>query len=103
MGPMTAPAEVITCVDCGGRGHLISFPAEDGRWEAGEGVTYRCADCLDRWDLVLEEADVNDDPGASAAWRSTTGARDHGRPVRRPLSAGSGPPTPRRAPAPVWA
>ena len=62
MDPMTAPAEVITCVDCGGRAHLISFPPEGGRWEPGEVVTYRCADCLDRWDLVLEEDDVDGDP-----------------------------------------
>jgi len=55
---MTSPAEVIVCVDCGGRAHLISYPPEDGFWEAGEIVTYRCADCLDRWDLVLTEDDV---------------------------------------------
>ena len=58
---MTGPAEVIICVDCGGRAHLITYPPEDGRWEAGEIVTYRCADCLDRWDLVLEEADLEDE------------------------------------------
>ncbi len=57
---MTAPAEVITCIDCGGRAHLISYPPEDGVWEAGEIVTYRCADCLDRWDLVLTEDDVDE-------------------------------------------
>ena len=57
---MTGPAEVIVCVDCGGRAHLISYPPEDGVWEAGEIVTYRCADCLDRWDLVLTEDDVED-------------------------------------------
>jgi hypothetical protein len=26
-------------------------------WFAGDIVSYRCADCLDRWDLVLEDDD----------------------------------------------
>ena len=43
-----------------GRAHLITYPPEDGRWEAGDVVTYRCADCLDRWDLVLEAEDLDD-------------------------------------------
>jgi hypothetical protein len=31
---------------------------EDGSadpWEPGDIVAYRCEDCLDRWDLVLED------------------------------------------------
>ncbi|HET8618180.1 MAG TPA: hypothetical protein VFM27_04445 [Acidimicrobiales bacterium] len=60
------PAEVhqvITCVDCGGRAHLTSYPPEDG-WAPGDLVVYRCEDCLDRWDLVVPDADGNvpDDP-----------------------------------------
>jgi DNA-directed RNA polymerase subunit RPC12/RpoP len=55
-GPQPSPE--IVCVDCGGRAHLISYAPEDGRWEAGDIVTYRCADCNDRWDLVLDEEDV---------------------------------------------
>jgi uncharacterized protein YlaI len=54
------PAREIVCVDCGGRAHLITFAPEDNRWEAGDIVTYRCADCHDRWDLVLEESDLED-------------------------------------------
>jgi hypothetical protein len=55
------PDPVITCIDCGGRAHLLSKPhadPEDGSaeaWEPGDIVAYRCEDCLDRWDLVLEE------------------------------------------------
>jgi hypothetical protein len=55
------PDPVITCIDCGGRAHLLTKPdidPEDGRsavWEAGDIVAYRCADCMDRWDLVLED------------------------------------------------
>jgi DNA-directed RNA polymerase subunit RPC12/RpoP len=47
--------EVITCIDCGGRAHLLSYPPEDGEWSPGDVVTYRCADCLDRWDLVVPD------------------------------------------------
>ena len=57
--------QVITCIDCGGRAHLISYPPEDG-WEPGDVVVYRCEDCLDRWDLVVPDEDGNvldpDDP-----------------------------------------
>ena len=55
---MTGPAPEITCIDCGGRAHLISYEPEDGRWEAGDVAVYRCADCNDRWDVVLEEEDL---------------------------------------------
>lgn len=51
-----APPAVITCIDCGGRAHLVSYEPEMG-WEAGDVVVYRCADCADRWDLVLDEDD----------------------------------------------
>jgi hypothetical protein len=51
------PKESITCIDCGGECHLITLPPEDGLWEAGDIVAYRCRDCRDRWDLVLTEED----------------------------------------------
>lgn len=51
------PEPVIDCVDCGGRAHLITYPREDGRWEPGDLVTYRCEDCHDRWDLLLPGED----------------------------------------------
>jgi hypothetical protein len=54
---MLEPDLVITCIDCGGRAHLLTHPPEDGRWEPGEIVSYRCADCLDRWDLVMPDDD----------------------------------------------
>ncbi|NOY56212.1 MAG: hypothetical protein GXP34_09530 [Actinobacteria bacterium] len=46
--------ETITCVDCGGTAHLISYPPEEG-FEPGDILVYRCEDCLDRWDIVHEE------------------------------------------------
>jgi hypothetical protein len=56
---------IITCIDCGGRAHLISHPPEGG-WEPGDLVVYRCEDCLDRWDLVVPDEEGNvpdsDDP-----------------------------------------
>tara|TARA_B100000676_G_C17520184_1_gene552396 strand:+ start:253 stop:444 length:192 start_codon:yes stop_codon:yes gene_type:complete len=50
---MEIPEEII-CVDCGERCRLASYPPEEG-WEAGMVAFYRCLDCLDRWDIVLEE------------------------------------------------
>jgi len=44
----------ITCPDCGGRCGLLSYRPEDG-FEPGDVVAYRCADCLDRWDLVVTD------------------------------------------------
>jgi len=49
------PEQLIDCIDCGGRCHLLTHPPEDGRWYAGEIVVYRCEDCLDRWDLILPD------------------------------------------------
>ena len=49
--------QVITCIDCGGRAHLVSYPPEDGRWWPGDLLVYRCEDCLDRWDLVVPGED----------------------------------------------
>ena len=48
---------MITCVDCGGRAHLISHPPEIGGWQPGDLVVYRCEDCLDRWDLLVPDDD----------------------------------------------
>ena len=51
------PSPEITCIDCGGRCFLLTPPREDGVWVDGDTVAYRCEDCLDRWDLVLEDDD----------------------------------------------
>jgi hypothetical protein len=48
-----APATIV-CVDCGGKCHLISYAPDEG-WERGDVVAYRCEDCNDRWDMVLDE------------------------------------------------
>ena len=48
---------VILCIDCGGRAHLLSYEPHEG-WADGDVAAYRCEDCLDRWDLVLEDDDA---------------------------------------------
>ena len=63
---MLKPDPIITCVDCGGRAHLLTAPrrddedAEAAPWQVGDIVSYRCADCLDRWDIVLADDDPAD-------------------------------------------
>jgi DNA-directed RNA polymerase subunit RPC12/RpoP len=54
---MPVPAAQIVCVDCGGRCFLLTHPPEDGVWEVGDIVAYRCEDCRDRWDLELTDDD----------------------------------------------
>lgn len=54
---------VITCIDCGGRSHLLSRFDEEDPPQPGDLITYRCADCLDRWDLIIP--DQTDDLGAA--------------------------------------
>ena len=54
---MQAPPTII-CPDCGGMCGLLGSPPPGEEFEAGEVVAYRCADCLDRWDVVLEEDDA---------------------------------------------
>ncbi len=49
----------ITCVDCGGVCSLISYEPDEG-WEPGDIVAFRCADCLDRWDVELTADDLDD-------------------------------------------
>jgi hypothetical protein len=52
--------EIITCVDCGGRAHLLTGPPEWG-WQPGDRLVYRCEDCLDRWDIVIPDDDASED------------------------------------------
>ena len=54
---MTGPAETITCVECGGTAHLISFLPEDEPLEPGTPIAYRCEDCAERLDVVWEDDD----------------------------------------------
>ena len=51
------PELVIDCIDCGGRCHLLTTWPSDDPPQAGDVMSYRCEDCLDRWDLILPEDD----------------------------------------------
>ena len=62
---MDVPTQ-IACVECQGTCHLLSHPPEDG-WEPGDWVAYRCADCLDRFDLQVADP-ADDEPADPTAW-----------------------------------
>ena len=53
--PYPLVPDTIICVDCGGTCHLLSHPPPDDPFEAGDVVAYRCADCMDRWDIVIPD------------------------------------------------
>jgi hypothetical protein len=52
--------EIITCVDCGGRAHLLTEPPDWG-WQPGDLLVYRCEDCLDRSDVVMPDDNAVED------------------------------------------
>ena len=52
---MPGPPAIIVCVDCGGRAHLVQEADPEQPYTEGDIATYRCEDCLDRWDLVLPD------------------------------------------------
>lgn len=58
-----AVPDTITCIDCGGTCHRMSYRPDEG-FVAGDIVAFRCEQCLDRWDVELSDDDV--DPGAAA-------------------------------------
>ena len=43
------------CVDCGGNCKLLIN--SESEVEPGDVVAYRCIECLDRWDVVMEQDD----------------------------------------------
>jgi hypothetical protein len=51
------PAATIVCVECGGTCGLIQLVGPEDELEPGDVVAYRCADCNERFDLVLTEDD----------------------------------------------
>ena len=53
---------IITCIDCGGRAHLLTIVSEEQPLLPGDVATYRCEDCRDRWDLVVPGAEDTEDP-----------------------------------------
>ena len=55
--------ELIDCIDCGGRCHLMTTWAADDPRQPGDIVTYRCEDCLDMWYLEVPEPEEQDPAG----------------------------------------
>lgn len=50
--------ESIVCVECGGQAHLLTtVPPEEALLD-GDVVAYRCADCMDRFDVMVGEPDA---------------------------------------------
>lgn len=42
---------------------MLTHPREDGTWEHGEIIAYRCAECLERFDIELyDPAHDTEDP-----------------------------------------
>ncbi len=50
------PMETFTCIDCGGATRILSYRPPEG-WEVGDVVAYRCPDCNERFDVVLDPDD----------------------------------------------
>lgn len=53
---MNGPPDSITCVECGGTARLLSYLPDDEPFDPDYPLAYRCADCLDRFDVVWGEA-----------------------------------------------
>jgi hypothetical protein len=54
-------AERIACMECGGVAVLVQPLTEEDVVEPGDIVVYRCPDCYQRWDVVVDEADLTDE------------------------------------------
>ena len=52
--------ETIACMECGGVAYPLVSYAPDAAPEPGDVVPYRCAECAERWDIVLDEDDTAD-------------------------------------------
>ena len=53
---MDVPDEIL-CIDCLGTAQRITYRPDDDPFVPGDVVAYRCPDCWDRWDIILEEDD----------------------------------------------
>ena len=59
----------ITCVDCGGRAHLLTIVTDEQPLLPGQIATYRCSDCRDRWDIVVPGGpDDDEDEADERGW-----------------------------------
>lgn len=49
-----APKQIV-CVDCGGDAFLLDRLEPGEQIEIGTILSYRCRDCMDRWDIEMGE------------------------------------------------
>jgi hypothetical protein len=54
-------ATEITCIECSGIAHLMSFTPDEG-FQRGDIVAYVCEDCGHRSDVVVDESDDEGTP-----------------------------------------
>lgn len=51
-------ADRIACMECGGTAYLAQPIGDDDVLEAGDVVVYICGECAQRWDVVVDDEDV---------------------------------------------
>ena len=51
--------ETIVCVECGGEARVLRPDDPEQPYEAGDVVAYRCVECMDRFDVVVTDDDVD--------------------------------------------
>jgi hypothetical protein len=53
-----AVSENISCMECGGRASLLQPLDPEDPPAPGDVLAYRCPDCAERWDVVVDEDDL---------------------------------------------
>ncbi|MFM8237483.1 MAG: hypothetical protein ACKOBG_06990 [Actinomycetota bacterium] len=53
-------AEHIDCMECGEQATLAQLIGPEDVLEPGDVVVYLCGACAQRWDVVVDEADVTE-------------------------------------------
>jgi hypothetical protein len=48
-------------MECGGSAYLAQPIGPEDEFEAGDVVVYLCSECAQRWDVVVDETDVDED------------------------------------------
>lgn len=56
-----AVAARIDCMECGGDAYLAQPIGPEDVVEAGDVLVYLCGACAQRWDVVVDEADIVDE------------------------------------------
>jgi DNA-directed RNA polymerase subunit RPC12/RpoP len=56
-----AVSESIDCMECGGHAHLVQLLDPEMPPEEGDVLVYVCGDCWQRWDVVVDIDDLDED------------------------------------------